>query len=106
MSASPIKYTSGGIERIALPLAQRRHEPVLQIIVSALKEELLELREQNDMPDTIGNITYRQGGIALLKRILARLEVGPESRQSEGFNAPESAFPTDPDFGAGPLNGD
>lgn len=106
MSGPSIKYTSSGIERIALPLEQRRMEPTLKIIVSALKEELSELREQNDTPDTIGNLTYRQGGIALLKRILARLEVGPESRQSEGY-APESAFQAgDHEFGAGPLNGD
>lgn len=97
-----IAFTTAGIERLRLPMEQRRFDPLAQAMVAALNQELDALRAQNDHPQTIGEITYRQGGIAMLKRILAQLEVGPESRESEG-QSPESPFADGP---VGPLDGE
>jgi len=76
--------------------------PAVRRIAALLAQELQEMREANDSPESIQDTTLRRGEIRLAKRILARLEVGPESRQSEPF-WPESASA---DNYVGPLSGE
>ncbi len=94
--------TRTGIEAIVLTREELMY-PAVRRIAALLAQELHEMRVANDNAESIQDTTLRRGEIRLAKRILARLEVGPESRQSESFVWPESA-PAD-DY-VGPLSGE
>lgn len=91
-----------GLEALFLNRSDERH-PLVVAIVAALRQELEEMRQANDAPEGIQDTTLRRGEIRFAKRILARLEVGPESRQSAPM-WPESAFSADEYVG--PLTGE
>lgn len=97
----PRRITRTGLEALLLNLDEKNH-PLVKRLVAVLHVELTEMRQANDAPEPIQETTLRRGEIRLAKRILARLEVGPESRQSEPA-WPESASV---DEFVGNLNGD
>jgi hypothetical protein len=85
-------------ELFPLTIAERQHDPRVQSLRRALEAELQALRIANDASEGIAETTLRRGEIRLAKRILAHLEVGPESRPSDADGA-ELAFD---DFGHHP----
>jgi hypothetical protein len=73
---------------------QDRQHPIFKRFERAFMEERAAQLERLAHVANIESTTLQRGEIRLLSQILARTsEVGPESRQSEFMDEPESAFP-------------